>query len=196
MFRRSNILSDPNVSMAVLKDRVCHAVETEIQNEINDFEITDEEYIEISSKFWEHFYSCCEQYHIKACQPIGLVIMESVGAVCIVKKSTFSLLRPCEPLEHFMLVGQDMDLDHLYGSTSLALESDRYQDLIKLVSILSLLENQLPDEYKKDISDKLYYLEMPNIIVSTLVSEMLGSEYEENVIYITCKKTRYKCIYL
>lgn len=187
MFRRSNVLSDPNVSMAVLKDRVCHAVETEIQNEINDFEITDEEYIDISSKFWESFYSCCEQYHMKSCQPIGLVIMESVGAVCIVKKSTFSLLRPCEPLEHLMLVGNDGEIDNLNG-TSLAQSSGQanmFQDLEKLVSILTLLENQLPYDCKKDIYDKLYYLEMPNVIVSTLVSEMLGSEYEESVrVYI------------
>lgn len=42
MFRRSNILSDPNVTLNVLKDRVCYAVEHEVQNELKDFDVTDD----------------------------------------------------------------------------------------------------------------------------------------------------------
>lgn len=47
MFRRSNILSDPNLPISILKDRVCQAVEQEVQNEISEYEMTDEEYVEV-----------------------------------------------------------------------------------------------------------------------------------------------------
>lgn len=187
MFRRSNTLSDPNLTMAVLKDRVCQAVETEIQNEITDFEITDEEYIDISSKFWERFYSCCEQYHIKSCQPIGLVVLDAVGAVCIVKKRAFSLLRPCDPLEQLMLSG-DGDLNESEQFTALPLlvnDPKRCEDLVKLVSILAMLEHNILEDVKRDIHNKLYQLQIPNAVVETLVADMMSNEYDENVNFIT-----------
>lgn len=100
MFKRSNVLFDVNLPLTVLKDRVCQAVESEIQNEVIDYEISDDEYIDIATRYWERFYSCCEQYHLKSCQPIGLVLLEAMDAICVVKKNAFSLLRPCEILEH------------------------------------------------------------------------------------------------
>ena len=180
MFRRSNILTDTNLSITMLKDRVCQAVETEIQNEINDFDITDEECIDISSKFWERFYSCCEQYHVKSCQPLGLVNFSSVGAICIVKKSAFSLLRPCDSLEHLMLAGGNAEIDNVL-STSLATNLQSSEDLIKLVSILAMLEHCVPDEIKRDIQNKLYQLQMPDEIVAELVTDLLSRSYDDSV---------------
>lgn len=190
MFRRSNVLYDPNLSMSTLKDRVCQAIETEIQNEIKDFEVTDEEYIEISSKFWERFYSCCEQYHVKASQPIGLIIMDSMDGVCIVKKNTFSLLRPCEPLEHLMLTGEKFEFTIANANES----GRKFYDLIQLVSILSILEHHILVEIKTDIDMKLYELYIPNAVISKLVTDMLSSDVDENVIY-TSFVFKCKCKY-
>lgn len=182
MFRRSNILSDPNVPLSVLRDRVCYAVEQEVQNELKDYDITDELYIDTSFKYWERFYSCCEQYHIKSCQPIGLVSLDALGAVAIVKKNSFSLLRPCELLEHLMLVGENLELDHL---NELMLDdeitSDDVADLVKLVSILYSIENQLSDDDKAEIDTKLYELDSPNLVITELVQDLLSREYEQNV---------------
>lgn len=184
MFRRSNVAADANLTMAVLRDRVCQAIEAEMQNEVNGFDITDEEYIDISAKYWERFYSCCEQYHIKMCQPIGLFAMGSVGAVCVVKKATFSLLRPCELLEHLMLSGEDAVGEAELGSgqgsdvlAALGVNVQNGRDLVRLVGVLAELESQLDEEVKKTVHDRLYQLQMPNIVVA----ELLSGEFEENV---------------
>lgn len=184
MFRRSSMLSDPNVPLSVLKDRVCYAIEQEVQNELKDFDVTDELYLETSFKYWERFYSCCEQYHVKASQPVGVVILESMGAVALIKKSAFSLLRPCELLEHLMLVGENVEVHQLNEMTlDEEIKEAEVEDLVKLISVLSLLEQQISDEDKIDIDTKLYELNIPNVIVSELVADMISRDYEENVSY-------------
>lgn len=182
MFRRSNMLSDPNVPMTVLKDRVCYAVEQEVLNELKDYDVTDDLYIETCFKFWERFYSCCEQYHIKSSQPIGLVVLESFGGVAIVKKNAYSLLRPCELLEHLMLVGENVEMHHL---SELSMDEEvkigDLEDLVKLVSVLSIIEQELSDEDKIEIDTKLYELNLPNAVVAELVSDIVSRDNEENV---------------
>lgn len=172
MFRRSNVLSDPNVSLTALKDRVCYAVEQEVQSELEDFDVTDDLYIETSFKAWERFYSCCEQYHIKATQPIGLVNLDSIGAVAVIKKNTFSLLRPCELLEHLMLLGENIEC-----ISDLAFDEEvSSEDLVKLIATLSALEQNISDESKAEIDTKLYELNTPNELISQLLSD-----YDQNV---------------
>lgn len=172
MFRRSNVLSDPNVISTALKDRVCYAVEQEVQNELKDFDETDDLYIETSFKAWERFYSCCEQYHIKATQPIGLVNLDSIGAVTVIKKNAFSLLRPCELLEHMMLLGENVEY-----ISDLGVDDDiNPEDLIKLIATLSTLEQNISDESKAEIDTKLYELNTPNELIAQLLSD-----YEQNV---------------
>lgn len=199
MFRRAQVLTASNLPMHFLKDRVCQAIETEIQNEIKDFEITDEEYIDISLKFWERFYSCCEQYHIKAQQPLGLVTMDAVGAVCVVKKNAFSLLRPCEPLEHLMLTGDSSEkLQHIFAQMTSVDEPKLYQDLVQLVSVLALLDQHIGDDIKTEIDNKLYQLQIPNAIMGKMVSDMMSTEYDEtvamNLVYLIL--THFWLIYL
>lgn len=184
MFRRSTIITHDALSMGVLKDRVCQNVEMEIQNEIKDFDITDEEYIDISSKIWERFYSCCEQYHIKATQPLGLIIMESMGSVCLVKKHSFSVLRPCEILEHLMMSNTSDDgyeMNFLQDSSFVTENLQADDDVMRLVSALVMLQNQIPDEIKKTIHDRLYQLHMPNAVVAALVADMLSTDFEDTV---------------
>lgn len=190
MFRRSNILSDPNVPLSVLRDRVCYAVEQEVQNELKDYDFNDELYIDTSFKYWERFYSCCEQYHIKSCQPIGIVPLDSIGAVTIVKKNSFSLLRPCELLEHLMLIGENIEPEHLKEITfdDEEVTPDDVEDLVKLVSILFSIEHQLLEDDKAEIDTKLYELESPNRIINEMVVDILSREYEQNVngVYFHC----------
>lgn len=169
MFRRSNTLSDVNVPLSALKDRVCYAVEMEVKNELKDFDATDDLYIETSFKSWERFFSCCEQYHAKATQPIGLVNLDSIGAVAIIKKKAFSLLRPCELLEHLMLLGENVKF-----VTDLTFDDS--EDLVKLIAVLSELEQNISDESKAEIDTKLYELNTPNELISELLSD-----YDQNV---------------
>lgn len=179
MFRRSDNLSDIKLPISIIKDRVCQAVENEIQAELKDYDYTDEEFIDSSLRAWERFYSCCEQYHVKACEPIGLVQINSLGAVCVVKKNMFSLLRPCEPLEHLMLAGESAKAEDLTG-TNLTENWTLCNDFVQLVSVLAYVEYHLPDDFKVEIDKKLYQMELPSLVVEKLLSEF-GNEYDEGV---------------
>lgn len=195
MFRRSDNLSDAKLSISTLKDRVCKAVEFEVLNEVKDYEYTDEEFIDSSLRAWERFYSCCEQYHVKACTPIGLVQLNSLSAVCIVKKNMFSLLRPCEPLEHLMLSGESAKAEDLTG-THLTENWPLCNDLVQLIIVLSFIEENLSDDFKVEIDKKLFQLELPSIVVEKIMSEF-GSEYDESVSKLIYNEIIFKvCVYI
>lgn len=172
MFCRSNTLSDRNVPLTALKDRVCYTIEQDVQSELKDADVSDDLYIETSFKAWERFFSCCEQYHIKATQPIGLVNLGAIGGVAIIKKNAFSMLRPCELLEHLMLVGENVDCVNDLNFD----DEVNSEDLIKLIATLSRLEHNITEESKAEIDTKLYELNTPNDVVSKLLSD-----YEQNV---------------
>jgi nuclear pore complex protein Nup160 len=168
MFSRSHNYSDPYTPLHLLKERVCQVIDAEIQNEIKMHDLSEDEYIDIAINNWEKFYSCCEQYHIAAHQPIGLFVLDTLDAICCIKNNLMSFLRPCDVLENMLLSGscpRDFSGDErLVG------------DLGKLVKALYFLENQLSMDVKIEINSKLYQLEMPNLIVQELVSEMASDE--------------------
>lgn len=178
MFRRSNVPIDPDLPMYKLKERVCQAIECEMQNEIKDLDLTDEEYIDINMQLWERFYSCCEQYHMKAAQPIGLVSLDALSGMCIVKKNMFSLIRPCELLEHVML---SSDQQHLMRQSPEFGFQTRVQDdnLVKLIAVLGKIDFVLPSSTKLEIYNKLMEQQMPSNIVSDIVREFLSLEVDE-----------------
>uniref|UniRef100_A0A1I8PEF6 Nuclear pore complex protein Nup160 homolog n=1 Tax=Stomoxys calcitrans TaxID=35570 RepID=A0A1I8PEF6_STOCA len=182
MFRRSNVrFEGKHCTMTLLKEHVCQAIEDEIQNEVKDFDVSDDDYLEISTRMWERFYSCCEQYHMKASQPSGLVILEPLDAVCVVKKNSFSLLRPCETIEHIMLAGEDVEIDFVvplhFGDAE-----KQGRDMINLVAILSQIEKWLPEDVKIDMDRKLYQLEMPNVLIEKLAEDLLAGDTEKELL--------------
>jgi hypothetical protein len=68
------------------------AVEAEIQSEVQDYELNDDDYLEVANRCWLRFYSCCVQYHQAGARPVGLVLLDQSGVV-LVKKQQISLLR-------------------------------------------------------------------------------------------------------
>lgn len=182
MFRRTNLrFETKHCTLPVLKDQVCEAVEDEIQNEVKEFDVTDEDYLEIATRQWERFYSCCEQYHLKFCQPCGLFVLESIDGVCLVKKNKFSLLRPCDTLEHLMLVDEDLHTSTII-STYFADNERVGEDLVTLVSIVAQLERWLSDEIKLDVDKRLYRLEMPNVFIAKLSDEILAGDPDREIL--------------
>lgn len=93
MFNRSFSYSGSSISTAALKRHVCSYIDGELQNERKLQNITDEEFIELSSSLWEKFYLCCSQYNFEACQPIGMLILERMDAFCLIRKK-FDFLFP------------------------------------------------------------------------------------------------------
>lgn len=173
MFSRSTNFSDAFTPMHILKERVCQAIDAEIQNEMKMHDLSEDEFIEVAINNWEKFYSCCEQYHIAAHQPIGLFVLDSLDAVCVIKNNLMSFLRPCDTIENMLLSGQCPE--------NVSIEQRLQDDLGSLVKIVYHLENNLPLDVKIDISNNMFKLQMPNDIISELISEM-SSEDDSDVV--------------
>lgn len=171
MFSRSTNFSDVFTPMHILKERVCQAIDAEIQNEMKLHDLSEDEFIEVAINNWEKFYSCCEQYHIAAHQPIGLFVLDSLDAVCVIKNSLMSFLRPCDAIENMLLSGLCPD--------NFEIDQKLKDDLVNLVKIVYYLENHLSLDVKIEISNNLFKLKMPNDIIAELISEMSSDEDAE-----------------
>ncbi|XP_059177377.1 nuclear pore complex protein Nup160-like [Physella acuta] len=90
-------------NMAALKDDVTNAVDLEIRNNATDNELGEEEYTQLQREQWEKFYSCCCQYKQVGEKVKGLFADPVTGLFAVIKKSTFSVLRPCDPTEELYL---------------------------------------------------------------------------------------------
>lgn len=176
IFRRSSLLSDVTVSMGALKERVCVAVESEIQSEVQDYELNDDEYLDVANRCWLRFYSCCVQYHQAGARPVGLVLLDHCGVV-LVKKQQISLLRPMDSLEHLLLVGPDQCVPQQFSSTPfLSEDASTCADLLRVLSVLVSLENQLPDEVKTAFERELYQLKIPDQTVADIARELMSGD--------------------
>lgn len=89
-----------------MKQRVCLAVENEIQSKLKETEVTDEDYLECAEWCWQRFYSCCIQYHVADLKPLGLLVLPSVAGAILLKKAAYSFLRPLDATEHLMLCSE------------------------------------------------------------------------------------------
>ncbi|KAF7993721.1 hypothetical protein HCN44_010316 [Aphidius gifuensis] len=172
IYRKSNLNTDMILSSGQLKERVCMAVEAEIQSEVMDYEMTDEDYLEIANRCWSKFYSCVIQYHINGNKPVGLLLLPNAYGVALLKKSSFSLLRPMEALEHLMLSNEQCYSYHFKTTPILSQDEETCQDLILLMSAIVLLENQLSEEIKSEFKKELYYLKSPDIVIDDMLSKL------------------------
>ena len=93
-------LVDDTTTVSKLREQICAAVEVEIQNQVTEYEISDEEHIALSHAAWSRFYSCAVQYHETGLVPMGLIVNDQSGLITIIKKNNFSFVRPIEALEH------------------------------------------------------------------------------------------------
>ena len=98
-------LIDERLTVSKLKEQICSAVEVEIQNQVTEYEISDEEHIALSHAAWSRFYSLVLQYHETGLVPMGLIVNDKSGLITIIKKNNFSFVRPVEALEHLVLNG-------------------------------------------------------------------------------------------
>jgi len=173
MFRRVNLQFDvKQLSMSVLKEQVCQAVEDEIQNELKDFVVTDEEYLEISTRLWDRFYSCCEQYHIKLSEPTGLAVLGGMDAVCLVRRQSFALLRPCEVLEHLLLIGEHNDEVATYVAPLFRNDPEMAKGFVELMNVVTLLDKLISEDIKIELDKQLYQRESPVEVISKLVARI------------------------
>ncbi|XP_034185245.1 nuclear pore complex protein Nup160 [Osmia lignaria lignaria] len=185
IYRRSNCIEEKILSVSELKERVCIAVEAEIQAEIMDYELMDEDYLEIANRCWSKFYSCVIQYHANSTRPVGLLLLPNVYGVILLKKSSFSLLRPMEALEYLMFCNEKSYTSRFKTTPVLSQDDDICQDLITLMSALVLIEEQLSEETKAAMKRELYHLKSPDIIIDDLLSRLMLESEEPISDFIT-----------
>ncbi|EDS41574.1 conserved hypothetical protein [Culex quinquefasciatus] len=165
MFNRSFSYSSTNISTAVLKRHVCAYIDGELQNERKLQNITDEEFIELSSNLWEKFYLCCSQYNFEACQPIGMLILERMDVFCLVRKKLISLFRPCDELELAFLS------ENYPGNVALGAGGDGkslQQDVSVLVRMLKQIDKYVPEDEKVEIESCLFQLRSTKDVMETV----------------------------
>lgn len=188
IFRRSPemFVNELTLSALTLKERVCQAVETEIQNEFSDEEylelqndVSDEEYLEVANRCWGKFYSCCIQYHLSGSRPIGLVLLSPSGSsqnssqsttsgVALVNKAYVSLLRPMDPLEMLFTAGLGQEANSEFMGLN--------ADVSNLVQVINLLELRLSEDIKSSVERDLYRLLSPEVVIGKLAQELLQSD--------------------
>ncbi|XP_017110346.1 nuclear pore complex protein Nup160 homolog [Drosophila elegans] len=189
MFRRVNLQFDvKQLSMSVLKEQVCQAVEDEIQNELKDFVVTDEEYLEISTRLWDRFYSCCEQYHIKFSEPTGLAVLGGMDAVCLVRRQSFALLRPCEVLEHLLLIGEHNDEVATYVAPLFRNDPEMAKGFVDLMNVVTLLDKLISEDIKMDLDKQLYQRESPMDVIAKLVARITVGDDNGPMLPSSCLK--------
>ncbi|KAH8376726.1 hypothetical protein KR093_001073, partial [Drosophila rubida] len=179
MFRRVNLQFDiKQLTTTMLKEQVCQAVEDEIQCELKDFVVSDEEYLEIASRLWDRFYSCCEQYHVKFSEPIGLAVLGAMDAVCVVRRQSFALLRPCEMLEHLMLADDLTDDVTDFVASYCGNDLSAATSFMKLMTTITELEKILTEDMKIELDKKLYQRE-DSVTHSLLLQITSGDESDD-----------------
>ncbi|RZF48068.1 hypothetical protein LSTR_LSTR002134 [Laodelphax striatellus] len=95
--------SENEIAPGDLKQSVCLAVEAEIQVEVSEYELTDDEYLDVADRCWSKFYSCCVQYLQTGTAALGMFWLPATNCMAVVKKTGFSLLRQMDTLEALYL---------------------------------------------------------------------------------------------
>ena len=86
IFRRSlDSREVENFGWERLKQEVVSAVETEVQNSMVEYEVSDEEYVAASTAAWARFHSCACQYRTAGLQPMGLVASPTSSSLILIR---------------------------------------------------------------------------------------------------------------
>ncbi|XP_053684351.1 nuclear pore complex protein Nup160 homolog [Sabethes cyaneus] len=162
MFNRSFSYSGSVISTAALKRHVCSYIDGELQNERKMQNITDEEFIELSSTLWEKFYLCCCQYNFEACQPVGMLVLEEINVSCLIRKKLISFFRPCDELERALLS------ENYPGSIARIGEKSVQKDVAVLVRVLKQIDKFVPEDEATEIESCLSQLRSIKDVMATI----------------------------
>lgn len=171
IYKRSTVLSDTNMSINMLKQHICMAIENEIQASLNEAVVNYDEYLECANWCWQKFYSCVVQYHIAGLKPLGLLLLPSDSGAVFLKKTSFSILRPLEPLEYMFLCSEQIYEDQLMNFPLLN-DSNTINDVIKLFQVIVYLEQQISDIFMEEFEHELLNLRAPDVVIDDLLEKI------------------------
>ncbi|GLV44727.1 Nucleoporin 160kD [Carabus blaptoides fortunei] len=168
-------------SRILIKQRVCLAVEQEIQTEVHEYEVTDEDYLEIANRLISFVSDVGLSfihavYNAAGIKPLGLLLLPAVSGVVLLKKSMYSSLRPLDALEQMMLCSECTTVEQFQYMhyAQLSQDADVCADLIQLMSVLVTLEQQSNEEFKYNIAKELCQLRSPDKVMSELVIDLMA----------------------
>ncbi|KAH1005345.1 hypothetical protein HUJ04_006346 [Dendroctonus ponderosae] len=184
IYRKSNLMgTEINLtSVAALKQAICLAIESDTQSCFSEGDVVDHEFLEYSEWCWQKFYSCCIQYHRASLRPLGFMLLPQNSGAILLKKGTFSFLRPMEPLEHmalcsnFFYKSQFINFDVLEYEDG-ANSGQVLDDLLILFEALVYMENQLSAQFKATFEAELSINLNPERVITQLL-ETLKTEME------------------
>ncbi|CAG9862053.1 unnamed protein product [Phyllotreta striolata] len=191
IYKMPTIASDSHLSISALKQRVCMAVENDIQNlfnrdgtDINSVEV--DEYIECAEWCWQKFDSRCVQYQIASRKPLGLMLLPSVSGAMLLKKSAFSFLRPVDSLEHMTLC-TDLYREQFFDFSMLADDLDAVDDVINVFKVIVYIEQQLKDDFMQSFETELLNLQSPDVVIEDLLKKIyveMDSDFFSQILHL------------
>ncbi|XP_019873892.2 nuclear pore complex protein Nup160 homolog isoform X2 [Aethina tumida] len=184
IYRRSASMADTTLSASVLKQSICMAVEAEAKTVMNEQVVNDQEYIECLQWCWQKFYSCCVQYHVAGMKPLGLLLLPAVSGAVFLKKSSFSFLRPLEPLEHMTLCSDNMYRDQFVEYPLLGDDLDGVGDVMNLFEVIVYVDKEMSEIFSATFERELSTLQSPDVVMSDLVQQIhteMDSEFTSQV---------------
>ena len=169
------------MTVAKLREEVCSAVEVEIHNQVTEFEITDEEHIEISHAAWARFYSCAIQYHEAGMKPMGLVVDGDSGLFAVVKRSGHSFIRPIDPLEQLVLTqGIGINGPELFHETPLLGDDPSLaHDVVNLIRAITMVSGLVTPSLADEFRSGLQKLISPDQVARDIANCILSSDSED-----------------
>jgi len=177
IFRRSVDGRDEALGWDRLRGEVIIAVENEIQNNLAEYEVTDEDYVLASRTAWAKFYSCACQYRSAGLQPMGLVDIKNSTAVMVIRREMISWLRPVEALEQVVLCGGQgvttdifSDIPPLAGNNALA------NDVLHILTAAGMVGQLLPDSNGNMFQESSSRLISPDLVSRSMAQEVLASQ--------------------
>ena len=178
--------AEPEPSIARIREEICSAVEAEIQNEVVEYEISDEEYVEVSNAAWARMYSVALQYHQSGLKPMGLMVdaVGRSGLVAILKKASVSFVRPLDALEHLSLCGDSgaaVGPDIFHDTPILCEDPALCQDVINLMKAVSFVEALISPELVHEFSHGLSRLSSPDVTARQIIKAVLTGSDDDHV---------------
>jgi len=176
IFRRS-VERDENISWERLRAEVVSAVEAEIQGNLQEYEVTDEDYVIASRAAWARFYSCACQYRSAGLQPMGLVSSKESSAVMLIRRELITWLRPVEALEQVVVTGGiGMTTDIFSDIPPIANNPSLASDVLHLLVASSMVGRMLPPGTVNSFGDAVSRLQSPDLVSKSIAQEVLADQ--------------------
>ncbi|RUS77937.1 hypothetical protein EGW08_014311 [Elysia chlorotica] len=186
--------SEAFFNMCALQEEVTNAVDTEIRNSVSDYEVEEEAYMDIQREQWEKFYSCCYQYNQVGGKAKGLFADPITGLFGIIKKSTFSVLRPCDRTEMLYLSPTSRLPETVIESEGLAgddVSAAQFADDLRLVcDAVQLISSQIPPDVSVSFYTNLQSLQEPEDLITNLCLQLsCDAEVMDGLVRLVSKMT-------